>query len=165
MADERWEYRALRPITYQDRVAYNPGDGLMSQVVSDLRLEVGVDVEPARPDVELRPADDAPRGDWARYAVDQGVDLAEVEQLGRDELRDRFPPQEAAPAPDIEAADIVGDLGDDIPDGPVDEVIRWVGEDTGRAVLALQAERSRDRPRHGVVGPLEKMLDDEEAVE
>lgn len=90
MAGERFDYKTLRPILDPDfgRIAYNEGEGIMAQVVEDYGLEVGVDVEPARANSMPRPARNASRAEWAKYALIQGLDPEEVDGLTRDELRD-----------------------------------------------------------------------------
>lgn len=49
----------------------------------------------------------------------------------------------------------------DVPNGTVEEVLAWVGNDRGRAETALAVEDTRDRPRAGVVTPLTQLLNDE----
>lgn len=91
MAGERPEYRVLRPIpdpANVGRTAYLPGEGIHLQVVEDWGLAVGEDVEPARRDSIPRPAGNASRADWARYALIQGLSQEEVDGLTRDQLRD-----------------------------------------------------------------------------
>jgi hypothetical protein len=94
MANERYDFVALRTINYAGRPAYLEGMGLSAQVVADLGLVVGEDVAPARPDVIPEPAGDATRAEWAAYAIGQGLSRDEVEPLGRDEIRRRFVPDE-----------------------------------------------------------------------
>jgi hypothetical protein len=91
MAGERPEYRVLRPIpdpVNLGRTAYLPGEGILLQVVEDWGLTVGEDVEPARKDSIPRPAGNASRADWAKYALIQGLPAEEVDGLTRDQLRD-----------------------------------------------------------------------------
>jgi hypothetical protein len=151
MVNERPDYRALRTI---------PDRNMPSRTgVEDWGLVVGEDVTPARPDVIARPSGNATRTEWAVYALGQGLTPAEVDDMSRDQIRERFPADEPEPAG---AAEPIGDLGDDVPDGTVEEVLAWVNEDPeqaeARAVMVLAAERGRQRPRSGVVEPLEKML-------
>lgn len=49
--------------------------------------------------------------------------------------------------------------GDDLPDGTVDEVKAWVGEDRARASIALGAELERTEPRSTLTAFLEKLVD------
>jgi hypothetical protein len=165
----RMDYVALRTIQVGGVAGYREGDEMVADVVDNLGLEVGVDVLPLRPDVIPRPAGDAPRGDWAAYAMGQGMDREEVDDLSRDELRGRFPDGDAASDvmqvsfPDgVGPAEVLEDppqgIGDEVPDGTVDEVLDWVGDDKTRAVMALHVERDRDRPRVGVVEPLERLV-------
>jgi hypothetical protein len=91
MANERYEFTALQTIAYQGAPAYVAGQGVMAQVVEDLGLVVGVDVTPARAGVVARPAGNAKRSEWAAYALAEGMDQTEVDDLTRDQLRARFP--------------------------------------------------------------------------
>lgn len=52
--------------------------------------------------------------------------------------------------------DEVRDLAVEVPEGTVNEVLTWVGDDHDRAVAALHAELQRDTPRKGLVTDLEK---------
>jgi hypothetical protein len=91
MAGERPEYRVVRAIpdpVNAGHTAYLPGEGIHLQVVEDWGLVVGEDVEPARRDSIPRPAGNASRTDWAKYALIQALDPEEVDSLTRDELRD-----------------------------------------------------------------------------
>ena len=45
-----------------------------------------------------------------------------------------------------------------VPDGTVDELLAWVGDDVHRASAALDVEQDRAEPRTGVVEPLQAML-------
>lgn len=45
----------------------------------------------------------------------------------------------------------------EVPDGSAEVVLAWVGEDKNRAARALAAEQAREKPRSGVVGPLDKL--------
>lgn len=91
MANERWDYKTLRPIgdpNNAGRVAYAEGQGIFAQVVEDWGLVVGEDVTPARPDVVERPAGNAKRSEWATFRLGQGMDPEQVDGMTRDELRD-----------------------------------------------------------------------------
>ena len=48
--------------------------------------------------------------------------------------------------------------GDDVPDGSAKEVLAWVGEDSDRAIRALEAEERRESPRKVLMGQLEKVV-------
>jgi hypothetical protein len=102
MAAPNWDYTALRPVVHNGVLAADTGDGLMADTVDNLGLVVGVDVSPARRDVLPRPADGAARTKWAAYAVGQGMDPVEVDDLARDEIRDRFP-DPAIPKAEVKA--------------------------------------------------------------
>jgi hypothetical protein len=104
MSGERPEYRALRAIpdpANPTRSAYHEGDLVFLQVVEDWGLEVGADVESARRDSISRPAGNASRADWARYAEIQGIPQDEVDGMTRDQLRDD--PRMADPASTTDA--------------------------------------------------------------
>jgi hypothetical protein len=104
MANERYDFVALRTVEYpKGQPAYLEGQGLSAQVVADLGLVVGEDVDPARPDVIGEPAGNAPRADWAAYAIGQGLSRDEVDDLTRDELRARFAPDDV-PKPKTKGA-------------------------------------------------------------
>jgi hypothetical protein len=45
-----------------------------------------------------------------------------------------------------------------VPDGTAKEVLEWVGDDSDRAVAALDAEEARDQPRSTLVTALEKVV-------
>lgn len=44
-----------------------------------------------------------------------------------------------------------------VPDGTADEVLSWVAGDPDRAVLAIEAEEQRDKPRSVLLGTLRKV--------
>lgn len=46
----------------------------------------------------------------------------------------------------------------EVPDGNRDVVLEWVGDDSDRAVAALEAEELRDQPRSTLVAALEKVV-------
>jgi hypothetical protein len=46
----------------------------------------------------------------------------------------------------------------EVPDGPAKDVLAWVGDDSDRAVAALEAEEKRDQPRTTLVSALEKVI-------
>lgn len=168
MVAPRYDYTALHTITHNGVRAYNSGDGLTADAVDNLGLEVGVDVLPTRTDVIARPAGNAPRVEWATYALGQGLTVDEVDGMGRDQLRDRFPADETrddfvplafAPQPDTTAEQVAGQVdNDEVPGGSVKEILDWVGDDQTKAVMALNVERGRDKARDGVIGPLEKLV-------
>ena len=47
-----------------------------------------------------------------------------------------------------------GDVVDHVPDGKVEDVLAWVGDDQERAARALVAEQNRDKPRSTLVDQL-----------
>ena len=75
----------------------------------------------------------------------QHPNLVPDEWLDGIEAVEQPPPAEPAPSGQV-------------PAGSVDDVLRWVGDDHGRAAAALDAERARDKPRSTLVGTLESML-------
>lgn len=91
------DYVALRTIMSNNVRAYNVGDEMYASAVDALGLVVGEDVQAIRPQGE-RPAGNAKRAAWARYALLQGASADEVADMGRDELRAKYgeTPQEAA---------------------------------------------------------------------
>lgn len=44
-----------------------------------------------------------------------------------------------------------------VPDGTVDEVLAWVGDDVGRALAALEHEKTRPQPRKSLIKRLEEL--------
>lgn len=64
------------------------------------------------------------------------------------------PPESAPEAEGSPGAD----SGDQVPDGPAKDVLAWVGDDSDRAVAALEAEEARDQPRTTLVAALEKVV-------
>lgn len=61
------------------------------------------------------------------------------------------------PGPEAEGSSESGS-GDQVPDGPAKDVLAWVGDDSDRAVAALEAEETRDQPRTTLVAALEKVV-------
>lgn len=103
MADERHEYEALIPIDdpVMSRTAYLPGQPVHAQVVEDWGLKVGqagdegAQVLSLRPQQMARPAANASQQDWLRYRAGQpGANVAELELLGRNALRDMDAPEQ-----------------------------------------------------------------------
>lgn len=68
---------------------------------------------------------------------------------------------EAGPELQLPAGSVVVDAaavtGDGVPDGSMETVLAWVGDDAVRAALALEAERLREKPRSTLVGQLETL--------
>ena len=46
----------------------------------------------------------------------------------------------------------------DVPQGAVEAVLHWVGDDLERAEAALEAEGEREKPRSGLLSKLEAMF-------
>jgi hypothetical protein len=182
MPQPLWDFYALHDINLGGvgavRVAA-AGDGLMRDTVDNLRdaygitLEMGVDIEAARPDLWTRPADNATRDEWAEYALSQGMTPAQLDDMKRSDIVARFPADEPTEplvpvtptALDSDAPPATED-NDEVPGSTVEEVLAWVNEDPdrqhARAVMAYRVEQERERPRTGVVDPLRKLLGDEE---
>lgn len=99
MAYPPFDFTARRDITVNGVCGYRAGDGMYAQVVEDLGLVVGVDVDAARPDVFQRPADNAPRAAWIDYALVQDDTLTreEADDMTRAELAARIPDPAAEP--------------------------------------------------------------------
>jgi hypothetical protein len=86
----------------------------------------------------------------------------------------RWPDTETAPAPAAGAdgpadADPTAEAASDtpaaseadaesVPDGTAEDVLAWVGDDSDRAVAALEAEEKRDKPRGTLIAKLEKVV-------
>lgn len=67
-------------------------------------------------------------------------------------------PYDSAPEPDSGEGQGEGDV-DEVPDGTVDAVLTWVGDDTDRAAQALEVEQGDGgKNRKGVVDPLTELL-------
>jgi len=114
------DFVALRNIQHPQnnlmRVA-NEGDELYADAVDALGLVVGEDVRPARPMGE-RPAGNAKRSAWARYALLQGATADEVEDMTRADLRARYGVDpEPADAVEPDAATVVDEPDDVEADG------------------------------------------------
>lgn len=85
--------------------------------------------------ITLAKGEEIPNGEFADHLIASGAPI-EVE--------------EAPPAPPADP--------DAVPQGTVAEILAWVGEDKDKAAKALAAEQAAERPRAGIVGPLEKPL-------
>lgn len=87
----RPDYTALTRIVQNGVTAYQPGDDVPASAVENLNLELGVQVKAARFDLVERPAGNATRAEWERYALGQGAVLEDVADLTRAELIERYP--------------------------------------------------------------------------
>jgi len=99
MAWPPYDYTAKRDVQVNGVVGYRAGDGMYKQVVEDLGLVLGVDVDAARSDLFDRPADTAARTVWVDYALAQDPALTrdEADDLTRADLIRRFPDPNAKP--------------------------------------------------------------------
>jgi hypothetical protein len=71
--------------------------------------------------------------------------------------RGEVDPGDAVPTgarPGDDAAD------DDVPDGTVDDVMAWVGDDRARALRALTKEQAAKSPRRSLMDQLAKVIDE-----
>lgn len=59
---------------------------------------------------------------------------------------------------DVEKTVVTGELPEDL---TVQETLDWVSGDKAKAKVALEAEEGREHPRNGVVGPLQRLVNDE----
>lgn len=84
------DFTAMQKLSVAGIPAYYPGDDVTAHAVESQGWKVGVHVMPARPDVIPLPAGNASREDWAAYAIGQGVDVTEVEEMTATQLKDRF---------------------------------------------------------------------------
>jgi hypothetical protein len=93
-----FDYYAVATVRGQTGVlGYNPGDGMHESAVDNLGLVVGLDVIPARSDLVERPADNAGREDWVRYAVHQGAMLVDLDEMTRTDIQQAYPPADDEP--------------------------------------------------------------------
>jgi hypothetical protein len=85
--------------------AYNPGDPVSAQVVTDWALQAGIDVEPADDYVAPRPTEDSTdRAAWESYVTGQGTSLEDARDASLAELRGMYePPVVEPPAHDLPA--------------------------------------------------------------
>lgn len=84
--------------------------------------------------------------DGVRYAVG----IPGCPQCGGGEHYEDGSPEHLAALRTAEAAEVV----DEVPDGPADKVLAWVGDDPERALAALLAEQARDKPRATLIDQL-----------
>lgn len=89
------EFRALTIIKVAGVRAYNVGDDVPASAVENLGLIVGEHVAPRDANVIPHPGGNAKVGDLRAYALGQGVDRDEAEEMTRAQLLDRFPVAEA----------------------------------------------------------------------
>ncbi len=71
-------------------------------------------------------------------------------------------PKKAAKKAEPAPAPVVNDSG--VPEGTVDEILDWVGDDSEKAQKALDAENEKSNPRKTLVSALEDALADEAAA-
>jgi hypothetical protein len=96
-----FDFIARHDIHVNGVVGYRAGDGMYSQVVDDLGLRLGIDVDAARPEAWERPAETGPAAKWRDYALvhDHELTREQVDDMTRGELIERFPDPDAKPAP------------------------------------------------------------------
>lgn len=88
MAWPPYDYTARHDIRVGDSYGYRTGDGMYAQVVQDLDLVLGVDVDAARTDVLDRPTDTAKRAAWVDYVLTQKPEMAreDTDDMSRADL-------------------------------------------------------------------------------
>jgi hypothetical protein len=101
MAYPPYDYTARHDIRVGDVVGYRAGDGMYAQVVEDLGLVLGEDVDAARTDLFERPADSAKRAAWLDYALAQDPSLSrdDADDMTRADLIARVTKPAAKTAP------------------------------------------------------------------
>lgn len=57
---------------------------------------------------------------------------------------------------------LTGSFRSQVPDGNVEDVMKWVGGNYDRAEIALLDEQEKDKPRRTLIDRLEKLLSEEE---
>lgn len=82
-----------------------------------------------------------------RDAAETHKQAVEQVEQARTEAREAGEPEPGAPGDptqriDPETGEQIDSDDSDVPEGTVDEVVDWVGDDQGRATRALQAERA-----------------------
>lgn len=110
------DFTALRAINAPNSYAraYNPGDPVVQQVVTDWHLVVGEDVEPTG-GAHARPAEDSDdRTAWEAYVVGMGTNVAAARAASLDELRGMYDPP---PPPEPAAHDLPANAAPEGVDG------------------------------------------------
>jgi hypothetical protein len=85
------EYTALHDIMVNGVRGYSEGANVSAHVVENAGLVVGEDVVPAGPNVVPRPDENAGLQEWRVYAMGQGIPAEELDDMTRNDIRDRFP--------------------------------------------------------------------------
>ena len=89
------DYIALKAIGAPGTLvnAYNQGDPVSEQVVTDWELVVGEQVQPAEGYEAPRPAEDsADRAAWENYVVGQGKSEEDAKAMSLADLKSAYPP-------------------------------------------------------------------------
>lgn len=113
--------------------------------------------QPSTLDPQVEIVDDAPR------AMGHNEDLAGEVDEAREEFKNAVDAEAETPevgprAPGDHAGESDdSDEGDGPPDGSIDEVLAWVGDDHDRAQQALDAENAKSSPRSSLVSKLESI--------
>jgi hypothetical protein len=92
-------------------------------------------------------------------AADQATEQTTGQQSGQEAGQ---PPDQDQQGSDEQQSSEEDDKDDDaepVPDGTTAEILRWVGDDPERAQRALDKEQADDRPRTGLTGELNKILE------
>lgn len=89
-----------------------------------------------------------------KYVGEQGPELIDAETVANigNALASEQPERDSG----VEGSPESG-FGE-VPDGTVAAVLDWVGDDSDRAVAAIEAEEARDQPRTTLVAALEKVV-------
>ena len=94
-------------------------------------------------------------GGWAVTTMDGQRTFLDEDRRPAGPYDPAAPAPVPAPEPDLQASE---EAGDGMPDGTEKQVLDWVGEDTGRAAQALEAENAKGSPRKGLVTKLHAMV-------
>lgn len=89
------DYTAKRPLYAPNSyaLAYNTGDPVTAQVVTDWGYIVGADVEPAADYTAPRPAEDSDdRAAWEMYVISKGTSPEDARSVSLDDLRGMYEP-------------------------------------------------------------------------
>lgn len=119
----------------------------------DPNIEIPEDAPPAM----SHNADEASK---VREASEAHREQVQAEAKARAEAAAAGEPEPGSPGrpEDAESEDAPSN-GSEVPDGTVDDVLAWVGDDKARAQAALDAEQQRPTPRTSLVAELEKRLE------
>lgn len=94
MQPDGMKYRAVRLITYNNVVAYNPGDLVHESAVDGPAawLALGDDVDPVEGAIIPAPSRNASQGAWASFMTARGLDPDTAAGMTRAQLIDAYDP-------------------------------------------------------------------------